>query len=132
LEPVVAGGGRIYIAAPFFNIAERWLVEEIRTQLLGMGVPVFSPLHDIGEGPGEIVAPLDLRGLDECQVVLAVLNGCDAGTIFEIGYAVARGTPVIALAQNIRAEDVKMPAGTGCLLVEDIVSAIYHAIWALP
>jgi nucleoside 2-deoxyribosyltransferase len=126
------GNGCIYIAAPFFNLAERWIVEEVRTQLLTMGVPVFSPLHDVGEGPGELVAPLDLEGLDECQAVLAILNGSDAGTVFEVGYAIARGIPVVALAQNMRPEDLKMPTGSGCRVVDDIVSAIYHAIWALP
>lgn len=130
-QPIIPGKGRIYIAAPFFNLAERWIVEEIRNQFLIMNVPVFSPLHDVGEGPGEIVAPLDLEGLDGCNVVLAVLNGADAGTIFEVGYAVARGIPVVVLAQNVRAEDVKMPAGTGCRIVGDLVSAIYHAVWAL-
>jgi hypothetical protein len=129
--PVTSGKGRVYIAAPFFNLAERWVVEEIRNQLLLMDVPVFSPLHDVGEGPGEIVAPLDLEGLDGCSSVLAVLNGGDAGTIFEVGYAVARGIPVVALAQNMRPEDVKMPAGAGCRIVGDLVSAIYHAVWAL-
>lgn len=129
---IIPGKGRIYIAAPFFNLAERWMVEEIRNQLLAMGVLVFSPLHDVGEGPGDIVAPLDLEGIDDCQVVLAVLNGVDAGTVFEIGYAVACGIPVVALAQNMRPEDVKMPAGSGCRIVDDLVSSIYHAIWALP
>ena len=129
---VTPGKGRIYIAAPFFNLAERWIVEEIRNQLLQMDVPVFSPLHDVGEGPGEVVAPLDLKGLDDCQAVLAILNGTDAGTIFEVGYAVARGIPVVALAQNMRPEDVKMPAGSGCRIVGDVVSTIYRAVWALP
>ena len=130
-DPIKPGRGRIYIAAPFFNLAERWIVEEIRNQLMTMRVPVFSPLHDVGEGPGEVVAPLDLKGLDESQAVLAVLNGADAGTVFEVGYAVARGIPVVALAQNMRPEDVKMPAGAGCRIVDDLVSSIYHAIWAL-
>jgi nucleoside 2-deoxyribosyltransferase len=126
------GNGRIYIAAPFFNLAERWIVEEVRTQLLTMGVPVFSPLHDVGEGPGELVAPLDLAGLDKCHAVLAILNGSDAGTVFEVGYAISRQIPVVALAQNMRPEDLKMPTGSGCRIVDDVVSAIYHAIWALP
>ncbi|WP_051768219.1 PfkB family carbohydrate kinase [Sphingobium sp. DC-2] len=130
-EPAIPGSGKIYIAAPFFNLAERWVVEEVRNQLLMMNVPVFSPLHDVGEGPGEVVAPLDLQGLDGCEAVLAILNGADVGTIFEIGYAVARGIPVVGLAQNMRPEDVKMPAGSGCRIVGDLVSAIYHAIWAL-
>ena len=130
-EPITPGQGQIYIAAPFFNLAERWIVEEIRNQFLMMHVPVFSPLHDVGEGPGKIVAPLDLKGLDDCKAVLAILNGADAGTIFEVGYAVARGIPVVALAQNVRPEDVKMPAGAGCRIVGDLVSAIYHTVWAL-
>jgi hypothetical protein len=131
LVPLEAGTGRVYLAAPFFNLAERWVVEEVRNQLVDMGVPVFSPLHEIGEGPGEIVAPKDLAGLDECQVVLAILNGSDAGTVFEVGYAVAKGIPVVALAQNMRPEDLKMPQGTGCTVVSDLATAIYQAIWAL-
>jgi len=131
VDPVRGGTGRVYIAAPFFNLAERWLVEELRTQLLQMGIEVFSPLHDVGVGSGHEVAKKDLDGLDECQVVLAILNGGDAGTIFEVGYAVSRGIPVIALAQNMRPEDIKMPEGTGCHIVGDFVSAIYHTVWTL-
>jgi hypothetical protein len=128
---VTPGSGRIYLASPFFNLAERWLVEEIRDQLLGMGVEVFSPFHDVGPGGAEYVAPRDLKGLDECDAVLAVLNGSDTGTVFEIGYAVARGKPVIALAQNMRSEDLKMPIGSGCLVATDLVTAIYNTVWAL-
>ena len=131
-EPVWLGSGQIYLAAPFFNLAERWVVEEVRTQLIEMGVNIFSPLHDVGIGSAEYVAKLDLKGLDDCDAVLAILNGGDTGTIFEVGYAVARGLPVVALAQNIRPEDLKMPAGAGCRIVEDIVSAVYHAVWSLP
>lgn len=132
LVPLRAGSGRVYIAAPFFNLAERWIVEEVRSKLMDMGVSVFSPLHDVGVGPGEVVAQQDLAGLDKCQVVLAILNGSDAGTIFEVGYAVAKGIPVVALAQNMRPEDLKMPQGVGCAIVSDIATAIYQAVWKLP
>lgn len=124
--------GKVYLAAPFFNLGERWIVEEVRDQLLHLEVPVFSPLHDVGVGPGDIVAKADLAGLDECSVVLAILNGGDAGTIFEIGYAVAKGIPVVALAQNTRPEDLKMPIGSGCRVYDDLVTAIYQTIWAEP
>lgn len=130
-EPVSPSSGRIYLAAPFFNLAERWIVEEVRNQLLHMGVDVFSPIHDVGIGSAQEVAKRDLAGLGDCKAVLAILNGGDAGTIFEVGYAVAKGIPVVALAQNMRPEDVKMPEGTGCLIVGDMVSAVYHAVWAL-
>ena len=123
--------GQVYLASPFFNLAERWIVEEARSLLLDMGVPVFSPLHDVGAGPGLQVAPLDLAGIDSSQAVLAILNGADAGTVFEVGYAVARKLPVVALAQNMRVEDLKMVEGTGCTVVEDLVSAIYQVVWTL-
>ncbi|WP_420024051.1 PfkB family carbohydrate kinase (plasmid) [Cereibacter azotoformans] len=129
---VAPRGGKVYLAAPFFNLGERWIVEEVRDQLLHMEVEVFSPLHDVGIGPGDVVAKADLAGLDECSVVLAILNGGDAGTIFEIGYAIAKGIPVIALAQNTRPEDLKMPIGSGCRVYEDLVTAIYQTVWAEP
>lgn len=131
LAPVAPGGGRVYLAAPFFDLAQRWIVEEARSLLLDMGVDVFSPLHDVGPGSGAVVAPQDLAGLDQASAVLAILNGADVGTVFEVGYAVAKGLPVVALAQNMRAEDLKMVDGSGCTVVEDLVSAIYHVVWAL-
>jgi hypothetical protein len=130
-EAVHPGRGCVYIAAPFFNLGELWMVEEIRKRLMDMGVGVFSPLHDVGRGPATDVARKDLEGLDRCGAVLAVLNGGDAGTIFEVGYAVARGIPVVALAQNVRPEDLKMPEGAGCQIAEDLVTAIYQAVWSL-
>lgn len=131
-KPVIPGSGRVYIAAPFFNLGELWMVEEIRKRLLDMGVDVFSPLHDVGRGSASEVARKDLEGLDACDAVLAVLNGGDTGTIFEIGYAIAHSKPVVALAQNVRPEDLKMPEGTGCRISGDFVTAIYHAVWSLP
>ena len=130
-EPVRPGSGQIYLAAPFFSLAEQWLVEEVRTQLIEMGAKVFSPLHDVGVGPAKCVTKQDLKGLEDCDVVLAVLNGGDLGTVFEVGYAVARGIPVVVLAQNLRSEDLKMPEGSGCRITQDLVSAIYHATWSL-
>ena len=131
LDALTPGDGRVYLAAPFFDLGQRWIVEETRSLLLDMGVDVFSPLHDVGSGPGHLVAPQDLLGLDSANAVLAILNGADVGTVFEVGYAVAKKLPVVALAQNMRAEDLKMIEGTGGFVVEDLVSAIYHVVWRL-
>lgn len=131
LEPVIPGNGRVYLAAPFFDLGQRWTVEESRSLLLDMGVDVFSPLHDVGPGPGAVIASQDLAGLDGANAVLALLNGADVGTVFEVGYAVAKRLPVVALAQNMRVEDLKMVEGSGCTIVEDLVSAIYHVVWRL-
>jgi hypothetical protein len=131
-DPVEPGAGRIYLAGPFFDLAQRWLVEEARSDFLSMGAQVFSPVHEVGPGPAALVAPADLDGLNKCQVVFAILNGLDPGTIFEVGYAVQKGTPVVALAQNLKDEDLKMVAGTGCEIVDDYTSAVYRTLWRLP
>lgn len=131
-EPLTPGKGTIYLAGPFFDIGQRWLVEEANDLLLEMGAQVFSPVHAVGPGPANIVAPEDIAGLEKSDVVFAILNGMDPGTIFEVGYAVKMGIPVVGLAQNVRPEDLKMMEGTGCEIHSDFASAIYRAIWALP
>lgn len=120
----------VYLAGPFFNIAQRWLVEESRQALRGMRLKVFSPLHDIGLGSGQDVAPQDLEGLKRCRAVLALVDGVDTGTVFEIGFARALNKPVVALAESTGEEALKMICGSGCDVVSDFVTAIYRAAWA--
>jgi len=131
-SPVKPGRGVVYLAAPFFDLGQRWLVEETRGLLVDLGAQVFSPVHEVGPGPAKLVAPEDIKGLEAADVMFAVLNGLDTGTVFEVGYAVKKGMPVVALAQNIKEEDLKMLAGTGCNIVDDFTSAIYQTVWRLP
>ena len=129
MEPVATVPGRVYLAGPFFNMAQRWLVEETREALLQMGLEVFSPLHEVGTGPAEEVAPADLAGLAGCDRVLAIADGLDAGTMFEIGYARRMGIPVHVYAELVASEDCKMIAGSGCRLYRDYATAIYETAW---
>jgi nucleoside 2-deoxyribosyltransferase len=123
--------GRIYLAGPFFDLAQRWLVEEAYRTLLALGADVFSPLHEVGTGlPRAELAAADLAGLRGCSSVLALLDGMDPGTIYEVGYARALGLPVVALAERTDAESLTMIAGSDCEIVDDFTSAVYRAIWA--
>jgi nucleoside 2-deoxyribosyltransferase len=131
-QPVGRRTGRVYLAGPFFSLGQRWLVEEAKYQLEAMGVQVFSPVHEVGPGPADVVAPEDLKGLHASDAVFAILDGMDPGTLFEVGYGVKLGLPVVALAENVKAEDLKMLAGTGCEIVDDFTTAVYRAAWALP
>ncbi|NJD90725.1 MAG: nucleoside 2-deoxyribosyltransferase [Geobacter sp.] len=119
----------VYLAGPFFNMGELWVILEARQALLSQGLRVFSPLHDVGRGCGTDVAPADLEGLDRSTVVFAVVNGIDPGTIFEIGYARAKGIPVVVFVQNEKNEDLKMIEGSNCSIFNDFSTAIYHAAW---
>ena len=127
--PTTALAGRAYLAGPFFTVSQRWLVDEVRRGLLDLGLTVFSPVHDVGPGPAQVVGPADIAALEECDVVFAILDGLDSGTLFEVGYARARGTPVYALAQTVSTEDLKMIEGSECRVYDDLVTALHHLAW---
>jgi hypothetical protein len=123
--------GRVYLAGPFFTMAQRWLVEQTRAVFLNINLEVFSPLHDVGHGTADEIAEADLDGLAQCDRVFAITDGLDAGTIFEIGYARKMGLPVYAYSELVGSEDCKMIAGSGCKVIEDYATAIYATAWRL-
>jgi hypothetical protein len=121
--------GQIYLAAPFFSLEQLWLVEETRVILEALGATVFSPLHVVGFGRPKEIAPKDLSGLDSSVSVLAIMNGSDAGTVFEIGYAVAKRKKISIYADRNLTSDLTMVIGTDCSVFADYCSAVYTAIW---
>ncbi|MFC4872120.1 PfkB family carbohydrate kinase [Negadavirga shengliensis] len=123
--------GQIYLAGPFFTFSERWLINEIWNILKGLGLKVFSPFHDVGHGKANDVVVKDLEGLDESEIVFAVIDGLDSGTLFEVGYAVSQGKKVIAFVQNEGEESLKMLEGSGCIIEKDLTTAIYKTYWSL-
>jgi nucleoside 2-deoxyribosyltransferase-like protein/pfkB family carbohydrate kinase len=106
--PVTVQPGTVYLAGPFFNMTQRWLIEETRSLFRRFKLEVFSPLHDVGFGEAVEVATGDLQGLERCDRLFAVLDGLDAGTIFEIGYARKMGIPVYAYSETTSSEDCLM------------------------
>ncbi|WP_138992756.1 PfkB family carbohydrate kinase [Larkinella sp. C7] len=121
----------VYLAGPFFTFAERWLIDQIRTILLGLNVRVFSPFHDVGYGLAQDVVHKDIEAIEKSGLILAVLDGLDSGTLFEVGYAVSRKTPVVAYVQNETNDSIKMLEGTQCVIESDLSTAIYKAYWIL-
>jgi len=121
--------GDVYIAGPFFTLAERWLVEEVRLYVEELGMRARSPLHEVGIGRAEVIAPADLAMLGECQRVLALCDGRDPGTIFEAGYATKTGIPVWAVSTSTREADadkgdLRMLLGTGSRIFDDLTAAL--------
>jgi len=121
---------QIYLAGPFFTMTQRWLIDHSRKHLTEQGFKVFSPLHDVGYGNAAKVVPEDIAAIKKSDLLFALLDGLDPGTIFEVGYARALNKPVVAFVQNEAAKDLKMLRGTDCELVDDFASAIYRATWA--
>ena len=132
LLPVEARNkGRVYIAGPFFTMSELWLVEEAVRAFHELGTAAFSPYHDVGLGKADVVVKNDLAALDASTAVFAILDGCDPGTMFEVGYATRTGMPVVALAQNPKRSDLTMLEGSpSCSITNDFATAVYRAVWA--
>lgn len=119
----------VYLAGPFFTLSQIWLINETRRLLSEMGLIVFSPYHEIGVGDAITVAPKDIDGINNSDIIFAIFDGKDSGTIFEIGYARAKNKPVIVYNENEKSEDLKMMEGTDCIVIKDYVSAIYRTLW---
>lgn len=103
---------QIYLAGPLFSQAERDFNRNLRDRLVEMGFGVFLPQED-GEDNLETrmherqmcIFENDVRGIDEADMVLAVLDGgsdVDSGTAWEMGYAYAKGKKVLGLKTDFR------------------------------
>lgn len=127
---------KVYLAGPFFTVADRWIINEIRNILIDFGNDVFSPFHDVGilgskklDSESVNIAKQDLNALSKCDTILAIVSGLDAGTLFEVGFAKAINKRVIILAQNVDENDLTMLIGTKCEITRDLSTAIYMASW---
>lgn len=126
----------VYLAGPFWTLPQFWLLNEARRCLEGQDLAVFSPFHEVGllcDDPTTeqvaAVARADLAGLERADAVFALLDGLDPGTLFEVGYARSRGTPVVGLAEAVPRLELTMYEGTGCFLTSDFATAVYRAGW---
>ena len=62
--------------------------------------------------------------------MLALLDGADAGTLYEVGYARHMGLPVVGFAECPTAHEWTMLRGTDCEVHSDLATALYRSIWA--
>ena len=92
----------IYIAAPDFEHVDRRPIDAVAKALDYHNFKPRLPVREhgqMGKGAGkerrQSLCEADLRLLDECQLMLAVLLYNDPGTLIEIGIAVERGMPVL-------------------------------------
>ncbi len=120
---------QVYLAGPFFTPPGLWIIEETRHYLQEQGLVVFSPYHQVGCGLPSSVVPKDIQAIQSCDILFALLDGQDPGTLFEIGYARALGKRVIAYHTNETDSNLTMLLGSGCEVYNNYVGAIYAASW---
>lgn len=123
--------GKIYVAAPFFNLKHRWFVEEVVAVLSDLGAEVFSPLHEVGTAlTHEEICNADYAAIEQCECMFASLDEKDPGTLAEVGYALALGKKVIIYTENLQSDDLVMFARANVKIFNDFTSSVYHSIWA--
>jgi nucleoside 2-deoxyribosyltransferase len=98
---------RAYVAGPLFDEGERWWIEQVDALVAAAGFVTFLPHRDNppkDEFNVRAIFENDMRGIDECDLVVANLNGVltDDGTAWELGYAYAKGKYLIGLHTDWR------------------------------
>ncbi len=120
---------QVYLAGPFFDLMQIWMVEQAQANLKDLGLKVFSPYHDVGLGSADDVVAKDLDAIVESDIVFAITDGLDAGTVYEIGYARALGKPVVVYSERQHPENLKMMEGSDCTICTDYTTALYSTLW---
>lgn len=100
--------------------------------IFGKGHNLYS---DFQAGFGMMaIAPLHKQCLDICDVVWVWLDGCGQGTWLEVGYAVARETPVVFAASDPHTDDHDdLGTFTDCFVgaKQTVIAPTAHEAWAL-
>ncbi len=95
----------IYFAAPLFTQAEIVFNHSLADQLEAAGYTVYLPQQQCAGTTDPIeLFNICIRGLDKASMVLVILDGTDAdsGSCFEVGYAFAKGIPIVGLRTDFR------------------------------
>lgn len=108
----------IYLATSLFTAAEQAFSAALTKEIEALGHEVYDPWRDAGDESliaawGEDwarinaeIARRNLRAIESCASVLAVVEGADvdSGVALEIGYAHALGKPVKLLRTDFRTQ----------------------------
>ncbi len=115
----------IYIASPFFNSEELSFVKDIERALSRVGYEYFSPradgiLKDMTakqkqESKAAIYAS-NVKNLKACSTMVAVIDGRDTGTTWEMGYAAALHRRVISISNK--------GYGVNVMLAESVIAHV--------
>lgn len=95
----------IYLAGPLFTQAEIAFNQHLAERLRAAGYSIYLPQQEcFGVTDPKDLFNLCIRGLDGASLVLVILDGADAdsGSCFEVGYAYAKGIPIVGLRTDFR------------------------------
>lgn len=94
---------KIYLASGWFNAEQEARVAKVEEILRSLGHDVFSPRenqltewYEFGTEEWRTATfKSDVNAIDWCDVIVAVYDQEDAGTMWEVGYAFSTGTTIV-------------------------------------
>jgi len=98
---------KIYFASPFFNPEQVEREEYLKQALRDLGFEVFSPKEcfhcppDADDKTRQKTFEGNCEELIDCDLVFAVTDGKDMGTIWEAGFAYAINKPIIYFCETL-------------------------------
>lgn len=96
---------RVFINAALSTLALRSFNDQLRRVVEEMGFETYLPqtvLSPTEPHPAEEILRVNVKAVEECDIVLGVLDSAGLGVSFEIGYALARRKPIIAFRSDLR------------------------------
>jgi nucleoside 2-deoxyribosyltransferase len=137
---------RVYIASPIFTPEDRGKVGEVAGMLEQLSYITYCPHRDgimldkdAPSSAREEVFQSNVRAIRRADVMLAILDVKDTGTIWELGFAMGANIPIVALTLSSARMNVMLERGVLCHLtqrheLENVMTALrgyllYGAKW---
>ena len=98
-----------YYCSGWFSEEQEKNYNKITSMLKEYGWKLFEPRYDAGTAEGELTLEkahqlfdADLKGIDDCSILFADISFRDTGGLVEIGYAIAKGIPIVMFDNSDR------------------------------
>lgn len=117
---------KVYFASPFFNEEQIEREERCKAKLRMLGFDVWSPKENVvveSNSSSEVRTKAfedNVRNIDNTDIVFAITDGKDMGTIWEAGYAYGIGKFIVYYCETLGNNKFNlMLAESGNLVITD-------------
>jgi len=95
---------KLFLSGPLFTVAERDFNAGLARFLEAQGFEVWLPQEQATRGGAKAIFQSCVNGIEWADAVVACMDGPDpdSGTAWEVGYAYAKGKPIVSYRSDFR------------------------------
>jgi nucleoside deoxyribosyltransferase len=131
---------QVYLAGPFFTREQVNLMAKLEVILRNKGLKVYSPRKHPSKFPfGSIkfrkqTFAFDVRAIRNSDIVFAIYNDQDSGTMWEIGYAFSHCKPIVVFNSKEKRVNLMISESLHAYLnsVEKVKKYDFHRLPRIP